>query len=79
MHGQALSRIRVSPGVVTGILLYVPLMIVEFNVIFAGEAGTLWFGRNGRLHWIFVPCVVCDLSQIRAQDERTLRSFDLVK
>ena len=32
----------VSPGVVTGILLYVPLMIVEFNVYLQARRVTLW-------------------------------------
>jgi F0F1-type ATP synthase assembly protein I len=32
----------VSPGVVTGILLYVPLMIVEFNVYLQARRVSLW-------------------------------------
>lgn len=32
----------VSPGVVTGILLYLPLMIVEFNVYLQARRVTLW-------------------------------------
>ena len=32
----------VSPGVVTGILLYVPLMVIEFNVYLRAGRVTLW-------------------------------------